>query len=581
MNLTSNFDFCVELGLEPTREIFHLAFKSEDRYPHNVGPLDRTLAGRDVQVEVRVLDDEDDAAELSFLDEKHVLFSFPFEITVTAADAPDPDLSRVTIRTRVEVPARLATWVEEGEEVLGITFEDVTPEDVDVVSLEGLPEVDAESFAAAIHGWYEDIDHTYTSGTNVLVLYDDARDPDLEPVNEATPYEITPELLVHEGSDYLKVTAPLHVTADLSSWDAGTYTSYGRMVFHREVVTTESTVTLDLGTEPADEELSTVVELDDDTHPASASVAAALEPRAVTILSAFGPITEPAFTEDGARELLRREVAAYLEPRRYPVYSPKSGDPERPVSTPVGFILADDDVLAILLNRRDDSVEDFAPDDFLEGGRVALAAGRAYVDEEIAAAIEDAFPDLDDGGERIDTDEGSATLKEVSVVPSDPGTHGESEGHLWVEGKAVAHIRCWPDPTVHFDGPLFVDATRDDTEEGCSLVVEVTEGDFDVGQSCCDVFIDLIIPIVGWVMLIIVENTIDAVGGELISEVADEQGAVLEPFPPVVNGIALVTVCLTDMEIRSEGFVYPGEITVRRLGRSFGDLEDERDTPRP
>lgn len=580
MNLTSNFDYCVEMGLEPTREIFHLAFKTEDRYPHNVGPLPRTLAGRDVLVEVRVLDDEDDAAELSFLDAKHVLFSFPFEITVTADDAPDPALGRVTLRARVEVPARLATWEEEGEEVLGLTFEDVTSDDVEVVALEGLPTVDVESFAAAIHSWYDDIDHTYTSGTNVLVLYDDARDPTLEPVNEATPSEITPDLLVHEGTDYLKVTAPLHVSADLSDWDAGIYASYGRMIFHREVVTTDSTVTVDLGAEPADGDLATAVELDN-AHPARSGVIAALEPRVVTILAGLGVITEPAFTEDGARELLRQEVAAYLQTRRYPVYSPKSGDPERPLSTPVGFILPDADVLAILLNRRDDSVEDFAPEDFLGDGRVALAAGRALVDEEIDASIEDTFPDLDDGGERIDTDEGSATLKEVSVAPSDPGSHGESEGHLWVEGKAVAHIRCWPDPTVHFDGPLFVDATRRDTEEGCELVLEVTEGDFDVGQSCCDVFIDLIIPVVGWVMLIIIENTIDAVGGELVSEIADEQGAVLEPFPPVVNGIALVTVCLTDVEIRSEGFVYPGEITVRRLGRSFGDLEEERDTPRP
>ena len=76
MSLTANFDYCIELGIDQVREIFHLAFKSEDRYPHNVGPLIRTFSGRDMTVNVRVHDDEDRAAELTFQDEKHMLFSF-------------------------------------------------------------------------------------------------------------------------------------------------------------------------------------------------------------------------------------------------------------------------------------------------------------------------------------------------------------------------------------------------------------------------------------------------------------------------------------------------------------------------
>ena len=45
-----------------------------------------------------------------------------------------------------------------------------------------------------------------------------------------------------------------------------------------------------------------------------------------------------------------------LATMKYPVYSPDSGDPSRPIGTPVGFLLPADGVLAVLLNRRDSSV---------------------------------------------------------------------------------------------------------------------------------------------------------------------------------------------------------------------------------
>ena len=107
MSLTANFDFCVELGIEQVKEIFHLAFKSEDRYPHNVGPLTRDFTGHQVTINVRVLDDDDRPADLSFQDDKHILFSFPFDLTAETPDSPDPSLSRVTLQVQVDIPAKL------------------------------------------------------------------------------------------------------------------------------------------------------------------------------------------------------------------------------------------------------------------------------------------------------------------------------------------------------------------------------------------------------------------------------------------------------------------------------------------
>jgi hypothetical protein len=579
MSLTANFDYCVELGIASVREIFHLAFKTEDRYPHNVGPFVRMFQGHDVRVTVRVHDDQDRPADLRFQDEKHVVFSFPFDLTAETPDSPDPALSRITLRVRVDVPALLTTWDEDGEEVLGLSFFEVTPADVVIQELEGLPTIDVDNFRAAVHRRYDGVTHTYTFGGNTLLLYDDARDATLDPPNLATPSDITADLESHAGTDYLKITAPIHVDVPLGSF--GVYRSYGRVVFWREVERTDMTVSVHMGTEPADPALATQVELDN-AHPARAQIIAQLQPLLVTQLGAFGTITEPALSEAAARQLLQNEIAAYVQVRRYPVYSPKSPDPTIVLYSPVGFLLVGAGVLAILLNRRDDTVPDHAPDDFLGSREVALAVGRERVDEFINEAIDKQFPDFrSTGSYEVHTSEGDATLHQLSVAPSDPGSHGESEGHLWVAGEAEVHIDCWPDPDVSFDGPIFVHGHRQDTDKGCGLVVAAQAGEFDIDESCCDVLLDLVIPIVGWIVLAIVEDTIDEVGGELVDEIAGEQGRVVEPIAPVVNGIAQVTACLEGVEIFSQGFVYPGEIEIRRLGESFEDRAADNDLPRP
>lgn len=583
MNLTSNFDFCVELGIASVKEIFHLAFMSEDRYPHSIGPITRTYSGETVTIIVQVNDDETDGSDLSFQDQKHILFSFPFDVTVQIPTAPDPSLSQITLKCRVSVPTLLDTWAEDGEDVLGLNFANVTPADVVVETLAGLPSIDINNFIAAIHSRYEQIPHIYTApsafGTNTLILYDGNRDNTLVPPNMATPFEISATLETHSGTEFLKVTAPIHVDVPLPS-GFGTYTSYGRVIFWRQVVRTDTNISVNMGTEPADAALKTQVELDN-AHPARPQVIAALQPMLVSTLAGYGTVTEPAFSETAAREILKNEIAEYLKVREYPVYSPKSEDPSIILSTPVGFLLVAAGVLAILVNRRDASVADHAPDNFLGGNELALAVGEGKVREQINAAIEEEFPDLDSGGQEIDTDEGSATLQELHVSLADSGEHDQDRGHLWVTGEAEVHIDCWPDPDVSFEGPIFINATPTNEDGQCGLTVQAVAGDFDIDESCCDVFLDLIIPIVGWIMLAIVESTIDSVGGRLIDEITSSQNKKLAPVPPVVNGIAEVTACLIDIIVTSQGFIFPGTISIRRLGRSFEDLEADNDLPRP
>jgi hypothetical protein len=54
-----------------------------------------------------------------------------------------------------------------------------------------------------------------------------------------------------------------------------------------------------------------------------------------------------------------------------------------------------------------------------------------------------------------------------------------------------------------------------------------------------------------------------------------------QPIPPTIIGIAEVTACLTGLVISSQGFVFPGTISVARAGTSFQDLQGMRRLPRP
>jgi hypothetical protein len=577
VSLTANFDFCVELGIAPVKAIFHLALKNEEIFPHNIGPFDRPFSGHTMKISVRLIDDNDSPADLSFEDERHVRFTLPFELTAETPDAPDPSLARVTIRSAVEAPGALATWAVDGKDQLGIDFAGIAAGDIHVPSVVGLPALDSARFTAAIHTRYDALpQHTFVQGGNTLVLYDGVRDTTLVPANKPGNPEITAVLEPHGAGQVLKVTLPIYADVPIASFQ-----KYGVATFWRDVIMGDTSVSVDLANPPADAALVTTIDFEG-SHPAEGQIVDQLRSLLEARLAAFGTVTEPWFTEASAKLLIAQEAAAYLGDKKYPMYTPDSGDPDEPLATPVGFLLPADEVLAILINRRSGTAaDDHAPDNFVGDGELALAVGRGKLDEIIAESIDSAFPDLKNGSQFISTDEGDADLKSLTVTPSDPGAHDESRGHLWAEGEAEVHIDCWPDPDVTFAGPIFLNVIVNETDETCSMEIDPEMGEFDAGQSCCDVFVDLIIPIVGWIMLGVVEGMIDEVGGRLAEDFANDQAREIEAIPPVVVGVAELQSCLEDLKVSSQGLVFPGKLRVRREGTSFEDLADSGDLPRP
>lgn len=578
MSHTSNFDYCVQFALGAVKAIFHLALKNEALFPHTLPPVPIDLGGHAATASVSILDDETDPADLSLEDEKHIRFSLPVRITVEVPDAPDPALSRVTLAATIAAPGALRSWPVDGQDQLGIDFGDVTAAAVTVSGLTGLPTLGADSFTAALHARYEALpQHSFEQGGNRLNIYDGTRGPPLTPPNKAGNPEIATALESHGGTTYLAVALPIHV--DVVNPIA--FSSYGTATFRRRVVEASGTLSVTMAEEPADPALATTIVFDS-AGPIADAVAANLKPQLIAALAAFGTVTEPWFTAPDATALIQAQTAAYLAPRRFPLYTPSSGDPDHPLSTPVGFLLPATDTLAVLMNRRSGSeADDAAPDDFRGGHMLALAVGRAPLDESIADAIAQAFPGLAGGGADVEADGHSATLHSLTVTPSDPGDHGVDEGHLWAEGEAEVHIDCWPDPDVSFSGAIFLRLDVTETDEACTGTFRAEMGTFDAGESCCDVFVDLIIPIVGWIMLGVVEAMIDKIGGELAEQYADQQTRELAPIPPVVMGVAELQACLEGCDTSSQGLVLPGKLRIRREGTSFEDLAANGDLPRP
>ncbi|MGA8029829.1 MAG: hypothetical protein WB992_22020, partial [Bryobacteraceae bacterium] len=461
--------------------------------------------------------------------------------------------------------------------VLGIDFTGVTAADIQVPTLTGLPTVNINNIVAAIHTKYMSITHVYNDAGNTLNLYDDTSDPSLTPPNPYTgaPSEIQGTLVSAGSTQYLKVVLPIWVNIP-----EGFYTSPGHITFYRTLVQTATSITIDFSMEPA-APYQTVVVLDNG-GPVQGIAESMLQPLAVNAISSFGPLPpQPIPNQAEAVSAIQQQAAAYISQRKFGIYTPMSGQNQIQLTTPVGFLLVADGVLAILMNRRDSSVPDFAPDDFLAGGQLAMAVGQAKVQELIDSAVNTQFPGLSSGGAPLSTPQGHGTLTSLSVVPEDSGDNGATPGHLWTTGSATVHIPCWFDSHVNFSGPIFIDTTLDQSNNQCTLKFQARAGHFNIGQNCCTVFEDLIVPIVGWIMLAVTQNMISSVGGSLASQIAQGQTSIIHPIPPVVTGIAQVSACLTSLNIFSAGFVFPGTIGIVRLTTSFQELQAARLLPRP
>lgn len=469
------------------------------------------------------------------------------------------------------------------------------------VSLLELSAIDAQPFVEALHDAYESnaFAHSFTAMGGTVLLYDGDRDLSLTP-QHPTQAEID-ATLEHDGTTlWLHVQIPCHASA-------GALASFGTLHFHRRVEITATQVIVHFEEAPnlsVVPERAALFELPDSAalesvlnstfvsnvntvllgigpktapNPAAAlmsGIAAAFDQFA----TGFGDVTQAAPDEARARELIRKHVAAYLSTRKFPVYTPDPGENDVSLSAPVGRLFVAEEIMAIQLNRRE-GTDEGPPELFLGAHRLALAAGEAYVMERTIEVLRRRFPGLDTV--HADGLSGRHRVEEIRdrKVWLEQLHFALEDGHFRVWGECEVEVQCWWDPNVTFSGPVTLETTVTETDEGCALAVEGVAGDFDVSQSSCDILLYVIIPIVGWIVGAVIAGTIAATADGVIDTVAEATGDSTEALPPVVWGIAEVWTCLRDIQIRTDGLVLTGDVSVRRVDRSFTDLADERRLP--
>jgi hypothetical protein len=470
------------------------------------------------------------------------------------------------------------------------------------VNLVNLEAVDAQPFIDALHVAYahQVFAHSYTSLGGTVLLYDGDLDTSLVPQHPSAA-EIDATLEYDGAILWLHVQIPCYAT------HTSGISSFGHLHFHRrvEITTTQIIVHFEEGPNLSlYPERAARFELPDSAilesalngqyvrnvdvvlagigpqhapNPASALIEAIA--RAFDeFVAAFGDVAHAAPSEDRARELVRQYVAEYFHDRKFPVYTPDPGENEVALSAPVGRLLVADEILAIQLNRRAGTTEG-PPEPFLGSNRLALAAGKEYVMERTLDVLGQRFPGLTtkhsnglSGRHRVtEITDRKVWLEKLHV--------SLENGYFKVWGSCEVQVDCWWDPDVSFSGPVTLAVTVIESEEGCALEVEGVAGDFDVSQSSCDILLYVIIPIVGWIVGAVIAGTIAATADGVIDTVAEATGDSTEALPPVVWGIAEVWTCLRDIVIRSDGLVLTGDVRVRRVDRSFEDLEGDRRLP--
>ncbi len=74
------------------------------------------------------------------------------------------------------------------------------------------------------------------------------------------------------------------------------------------------------------------------------------------------------------------------------------------------------------------------------------------------------------------------TMNHLNATLSDPGTHSQTKGHIWIDGDFDVHVDCWPDPNITFSGPIFL--TPEMNSDG-TVVFTAEAGNFDSSDACC------------------------------------------------------------------------------------------------
>jgi hypothetical protein len=557
MSLTGNYEAAFELSEGVVRDIFIEAHRSGE-IPHEI-MVDDTIQGLNAQAIVKILQTSA-AGELNLDFETPVAngiqMTLPLDIEITVENAPAPSINPIKFAAALEIIAL----------VQGLP--DAAGNKELVLNLAGLPEAQvlvrmppAEVIQVTdaliedgLHKAYDDelIPHTVTyavpgfGDTTIDVLDDDA-DPSKQikfAMTAADRGTLTLPIFIHVSSGLEEIVQihNIRLTPD-GDW---------------LIIDFSQVQNSDVTTSPLLSSYAPVIGMMVRSYPPynvfvprNATIAGIIVAAARSRLDSWGA--------DGNGRLH--------------LYTPNSVE-----NTPIEIVDFDTVVkpgfLGVLFNPMAGadaaSVDNFIP----AGKKFAQALAEPVVQRLIEEALQTKV--LDENGcsgwpctfdHEIEGHEVTLTSKPKFKLKN---------GHIQMNGSAEVAIDCWFDPDVDFEAK--VDFHFGTNAEGEKIIVPNVY-DEDVDLDCLDWFLGFIIPIYGWIALIVVVTVVDSVGGEVVSEEGDNVVKGTEYIAGEIHGVGGVTTELDRIDVVPEGIILSGGTFIASAHQALTIVPSESGAP--
>jgi hypothetical protein len=192
-------------------------------------------------------------------------------------------------------------------------------------------------------------------------------------------------------------------------------------------------------------------------------------------LRSFGDQSEPMPTNAEIQALITERLLATAPLLVIPVFTPSAPNPGEIDLTTFVPTTVNQQVLALQLVPRNDGTPCDPPDVFAGADGFAVAIAKVEVDSMLQPLLDASKGDRTAGGYDM-------TVTRLDGRLSDPGEDSQARGHIWIDGNTEVHVDCWPDPDVHFWGPIFLKVEK---KQDGTLVFTADAGGFDADNPCC------------------------------------------------------------------------------------------------
>lgn len=174
--------------------------------------------------------------------------------------------------------------------------------------------------------------------------------------------------------------------------------------------------------------------------------------------------------------MIADRLVMFASALQIPIFTPQPpSDPSQIDLTTFVPTTIDQQALALQLEPLSDGTPCDEPNVFTQSTGFAIAISAQEANLLIQPITQANLGDRNVDGHDI-------TMNHLNATLSDPGEHGQTQGHLWITGDFDVHVSCWPDPNITFSGPVFL--TPQTNPDG-TVVFTAQAGNFDSSDACC------------------------------------------------------------------------------------------------